>query len=242
MEKGVKASRQKIWKGKKGKGIYTWEKNKEMTFKPCLRTSSILRNGGSVGYWSKGCEFKFQHQVPEQALELTSTAQLLVALDKIVSLIYAYLIYTLQYHWQWSNQSACSNRMSLIVIQWCFPTEMQYVWAFFPVQINIHEITSCIFQCLIHCSDLTSAPFKTPHWDFFSCQNPASSPTICNAVFVCLCVRSCAHVCETQRLDIDVLSASGRTVEWSGNSNRKLCCLFPHRPEYNMVLHFFPSV
>lgn len=113
---------------------------------------------------------------------------------------------------------------------------------FFPFQINIHEITSCIFQLLIQRSDLTSAPFKTPHWDFFSCQNPASSPTICNSA---LCAGVCvyAHMCARHSgFDIDVLSASGRAVEWSGNSNRKQCCLFPLRPEYNIMLHFFSSV
>lgn len=104
-----------------------------------------------------------------------------------------------------------------------------------PVQINIHEITSCIFQHLIHRSDPTSAPFKTAHWDFFSCQNPASSPTIFNSVFV-LHVCVCAHMCARHSgFDIDVLSAPGRAVEWSSNSNRKQCCLFPRRPEYNII-------
>lgn len=60
---------------------------------------------------------------------------------------------------------------------------------------------------------------------------------------LCAGVCVCAHMCARHSgVDIDVLSASGRAVEWSSNSNRKQCCLFPHRPEYNIMLHFFPPV
>lgn len=164
---------------------------------------------------------------------------------KSASLIYTYLhitIYNIPAASDTIHQN-CLNRMRVMLIQRCFPIEMQYVWVFFFLFKSISMKLHPAYFSASFTAQIWRRHHLRPHTGISSHvriqQAHQLSVIQCLCAGVCVCVHMCAR---RSGFDIDVLSASGRAVEWSGNSNHKQRCLFPHRPEYNIMSHFFPSL